>query len=65
MYKLIHENELCTSLGVTRQTVWKWRVEGMPFMHAASGSFRFRYLYDPETVKAWAKKHGKRGVTNK
>jgi len=56
--KLINEKELYKAIGVSRHTVYYWRLQGLPSVFAESGVYR--YLYDLAEVKKWAKEHNKK-----
>ena len=44
----LRSRDLCKMFGVTTQTLYNWRKEGMPF----SGS-GWMLLYDEQKVRAW------------
>lgn len=58
MAELITEKELVQALGINRRTAYYWRLQGMPFVVSGSGVYRYRY--DLEEVRRWAKEHRKK-----
>ena len=58
--ELITEKELVKALKINRRTAYYWRLQGMPFVLSDSGVYRYRY--DLEAVKRWAKEHRKKAL---
>lgn len=54
----MYERELCKQIGVSRQTLWRWRREGMPCDYENVGAYR--YKYDFSEVRAWIQKNRKK-----
>lgn len=53
MKKFLCEKELSSILGISRKTVYFWRLQGMPAELQSTGVYR--YLYDLNSVKKWMK----------
>lgn len=54
----MYERELCKQIGVSRQTVWRWRREGMPFDYENVGAHR--YKYNISEVREWIENNRKK-----
>lgn len=53
MEKLLTTVELAETLKVTRQAIWNWRKEGLPFFKIGSA-----VRFDPLQVRKWLEEKG-------
>lgn len=64
MSELLTIKELCEAVKVDRSTIWRWRIEGLPYEAWGPRSIRF----DLVKVREWVKARGEneqRGVLDK